>query len=310
MTPTTLVNFRASPHGGSWKPLPDHGGEPGITCRSFFHHSIVGSAAGCWGYFANKTSLESTFIVHKSGYFWQCMSLAEQADAQYHANGWAASAETEDNGDPNTDPWTTAMMDTLVWLTWEVDRLCPGMSLQVLRTWDGAGFGFHSQFGAPSNLTPAAGKTCPGTIRKRQWYEIVVPAILGGGGKLMLDDTDKAYIEGKMTALRETIRDQDLRRLGHAIVHGAAAGSNLQYDARRAGYEWLEGNPGLLGLGRKLDGLAGSLAAALTPLLREAIAEAVDDNPIAASLSSDDRLAIIEGAGDRAAAKIAERMAS
>jgi len=321
--PTILVNFGASPHGGSWKPLPDHGGEPAISCRSFFHHSIVGSAAGCWGYFANKTSLESTFIVHKSGYFWQCMSLGEQADAQYHANGWAASAETEDNGDPNTDPWTAAQCGTLAWLTWEVDRLCPGMSLRVLPTWDASGFGYHSQFGAPSDLTPAVGKTCPGTIRKQQWREIIVPTILRGG-QLVLDDDDRKWIDDKVTAMRAAIRDDDLRRLGHALVTGAPAGSNQQYNPTKPGYEWLDAFAsagGLNGMLRRVDSIVGALAkglsvdaaalgAVLGPIVERELADAIEAHPVGATLDAGTKKELIEGAGASAAANIAARMAS
>lgn len=319
--PPLLVDFTRAPFGGAWKPLPDHGGEPTISVRSFFHHSIVGSAAGAWGYFANKTVLESTFIVHKSGYFWQCMSLAEQADAQLHANDWAASAETEDDGDPNTDPWTAEQIATLVWLTWEVERLCSGMTLRVLPTWDASGFGYHSQFGAPSDLTDAVGKTCPGTIRIRQWKEIVTPTILRGGA-LVLDSDDKKWIDDKVTAMREAIRDQDLRRLGHALTTGAPAGSNQQYDPRRAGYEWLADSPGLIGIGRSIEAVAKAiaaqafgvnvdeLAAILRPLVGQAISEAIEAHPISMQLADTDRQAIIAGAGDAAATRIAERMAT
>ena len=66
-----LVNFEASPHGGHWRPLPDSGREPAITMRAVIHHSIVGSAEGAFQYFAGATPIESTFIVKKSGYFWQ-----------------------------------------------------------------------------------------------------------------------------------------------------------------------------------------------------------------------------------------------
>ncbi|HJU01742.1 MAG TPA: hypothetical protein VJ966_11120, partial [Actinomycetes bacterium] len=96
--PRILVNFEASPHGGHWRPLPDSGREPAITMRAVIHHSIVGSAEGAFQYFAGSTAVESHFIVKKNGYFWQCMSLGEQADANFRANAFAGSIETEDNG--------------------------------------------------------------------------------------------------------------------------------------------------------------------------------------------------------------------
>ena len=176
--PNALYDYASSPHGGRWKPLPDHGHEPAITPRTHIHHSIVGSAAGAWSYFANSTSLESTNIVLKSGYLWQCMSRTEQADANYKANGFAISTETEDNGHPDTDPWTPAQLDTLVWVTLQ-DIQDFGIPRRVCPAWDQGGIGYHSMFGAPSQWTPAVGKTCPGTIRIKQWHEVIVPRVLG-----------------------------------------------------------------------------------------------------------------------------------
>jgi hypothetical protein len=176
--PTILVNFGASPHGGHWRPLPDHGHEPAITMRTVIHHSIVGSAEGAWQYFASGTSIESTFIVKKSGYFWQIMSLGEQADANFRANAFAGSIETEDNGDPDHDPWTPAQLDTLVWLSLEMRRLRPAIARRKCRTWDDAGLGYHTLF--PNQWTNVPGKTCPGRIRIGQWESTVLPRYLRG----------------------------------------------------------------------------------------------------------------------------------
>jgi hypothetical protein len=151
-----LVNFDASPHGGHWRPLPDSGHEPAISMRTVIHHSIVGSAEGAFQYFAGATAIESTFIVKKSGYFWQCMSLGEQADANFRANAFAGSIETEDNGHPDTDPWTPAQLDTLVWLSLEMRRLRPLIARRKCRTWDDAGIGYHILF--PGQWTNVPGK--------------------------------------------------------------------------------------------------------------------------------------------------------
>jgi hypothetical protein len=176
--PRILVNFEASPHGGHWRPLPDSGREPAITMRTVIHHSIVGSAEGAWQYFAGSTAIESTFIVKKNGYFWQIMSLGEQADANFRANAFAGSIETEDNGHPDTDPWTPAQIDTLVWLSLEMRRLRPRIARRKCRTWTDAGIGYHSLF--PNQWTNVPGKTCPGAIRKRQWSSTLLPRFLTG----------------------------------------------------------------------------------------------------------------------------------
>jgi hypothetical protein len=147
-----LANFGASPHGGHWRPLPDSGREPAITMRAVIHHSIVGSAEGAYQYFAGSTAVESHFIVKKNGYFWQCMSLGEQADANFRANTFAGSIETEDNGHPDTDPWTAAQLDTLVWLSREMRRLRPRIARRRCRTWDDAGLGYHTLFPQWTNV--------------------------------------------------------------------------------------------------------------------------------------------------------------
>jgi N-acetylmuramoyl-L-alanine amidase len=151
-----LVDFDASPHGGHWRPLPDSGHEPAIAMHTVIHHSIVGSAEGAFQYFAGATAIESTFIVKKSGYFWQIMSLGEQADANFRANAFAGSIETEDNGHPDTDPWTPAQLDTLVWLSLEMRRLRPLIARRKCRTWDDPGIGYHSLF--PGQWTNVPGK--------------------------------------------------------------------------------------------------------------------------------------------------------
>jgi hypothetical protein len=196
-----LVNFDASPHGGHWRPLPDSGHEPAIAMHTVIHHSIVGSAEGAFQYFAGATAIESTFIVKKSGYFWQIMSLGEQADANFRANAFAGSIETEDNGHPDTDPWTPAQLDTLVWLSLEMRRLRPLIARRKCRTWDDPGIGYHSLF--PGQWTNVPGKTCPGAIRKQQWSQHVLPRYLAG--QIEEDDDMTAEQARQLKAVYEAL---------------------------------------------------------------------------------------------------------
>jgi hypothetical protein len=93
--------------------------------------------------------------------------------ANFRANAFAGSIETEDNGHPDTDPWTAAQLDTLVWLSPEMRRPRPLIARRKWRTSDDAGIGYHSLF--PGQWTNVPGKTCPGRIRIRQWGERVLP---------------------------------------------------------------------------------------------------------------------------------------
>jgi hypothetical protein len=191
--PAALYDFASSPHGGRWKPLPDHGHEPAINPRTGIDHSIVGSGAGAWAMFANSSSLESTNIVLKTGYLWQCMSRREQADANLQANTFAISTETEDNGDPNRDPWTPAQLDTIVWIHLQ-DIADFGIPRRICPDWDAGGVGYHTLFGAPSPWTPVA-KSCPGAVRIRQWHEQVVPRILGTLEQEVNDVTKQEFLD-------------------------------------------------------------------------------------------------------------------
>lgn len=217
--PTVLYDFASSPHGGAWKPLIDHGGEPAITPRVHIFHSIVGSAAGAWSYFNNSTNLEATNIVHKSGFFWQCMSRQEQADANFKANAFAISSETEDNGHPDTDLWTSAQIDTLVWLALQ-DAKRYGILRRQCPAWDAEGFGYHRLF--PNDWTNVPGKTCPGNIRVGQYKATVLPRIISGvlEDDMPLNDADKTWLEARMNDyMRQGVRFTDH---GDNTVSGAS----------------------------------------------------------------------------------------
>lgn len=101
-----LISFAGSPHGGDHKLLPEWNSQPRITPTTIIDHSIVGSALGAWYYFRDQTGLESHFIVRgapsgsQDGRIWQLMDTGRRADANFHANAFAISIETEDNGDP------------------------------------------------------------------------------------------------------------------------------------------------------------------------------------------------------------------
>jgi len=181
----TLISFAGSPHGGSYKLLPEWQSQPRITPVLIIDHSIVGSALGAWWYFHDSTGIESHFIIRgrrsgsADGHIWQLMDTDRQADANRNANNKAISIETEDDGDPDTQPWTTAQLQSLIWLHNKLARVYATIRRREATDCDGPGLGYHSKLGAPSCWTPVAGKTCPGKpVRVRQWQRILLPAFL------------------------------------------------------------------------------------------------------------------------------------
>jgi hypothetical protein len=166
--------------------LPENSSSPRISPRLLILHSIVGSAEGAYRYFRDATNLESTFIVTLGGEVWQLMDTTRQADANYRANPFALSVETEDRGDPDTQPWTKAQLDALAWLARQCNRVHK-IPLRRPARWDGSGVGYHTQFGAPSPWTPVE-KTCPGRVRIRQFNDVLLPRIREGEDMAGADD--------------------------------------------------------------------------------------------------------------------------
>jgi hypothetical protein len=210
----TLLSFAGSPHGGSHKLLPEWRSQPRITPVLIIDHSIVGSALGAWWYFHDRTGIESHFIVRgrrsgsADGHIWQLMDTDRRADANWRANDKAISIETEDDGDPDTQPWTTAQLQSLIWLHNRLVSLHPTIRRREATDCDGPGLGYHSKLGAPSCWTPVAGKTCPGRpVRVRQWQQTLLPAFLHPEEGLSMADVQT--ILDKLDGMSRLIRVGD-----------------------------------------------------------------------------------------------------
>lgn len=165
--------------------LPENETQPSITPTQVILHSAVDAPGptSLFPYFSRvDVVLESTFFIKLDGVVEQYMDTEVRADANYHANRrpdgtGAISIETEDDGNPNQRPWTEAQLkaieELLEWI-WKTHKTVPR---RVCASHSGPGIGYHSMWGAPSEWTPVEGKTCPGTIRIKQWNEVIVPWI-------------------------------------------------------------------------------------------------------------------------------------
>ena len=146
---------------GTWKGLPEAASQPIIRPTQMIAHSIVGSARSAYNYFRDGTSLESHWIFPYDGAAWQLMESNRRADANYLANRWpngtgALSAETEDNRDPDNDPWTDPQVDRLIdWFRW--GNAMFAIPLVLPENPADPGIGYHTLW--PNHWSKYAGKT-------------------------------------------------------------------------------------------------------------------------------------------------------
>lgn len=193
------------------KPLPENKTEPKIDPRIMIFHSAAVNVSSLYDAFnRDGNSIESHFFIKWDGEIEQYMDTNRQADANRYANDFAISVETEDDGDPNTQPWTDAQMVSKVRLfNWALQHH-PRMERQECPAWDEPGFGYHTMWGSPSPWTPVA-KSCPGHIRIKQYKEVLRPRLLVAptvkkGPKVYIYNPEDSYdmylyIEGELIKL-------------------------------------------------------------------------------------------------------------
>jgi hypothetical protein len=183
--------------------IPPGVNDPPITPRVAILHVDAGDASSLYDYFGKRSGgIESHFYVKRNGEIEQYRSIYREADANYRANPFAVSIETQGYANGT---WTAAQLDginrILAWLHTEA-----GIPLVKCPKWDGAGVGYHVQFGAPGKWTDKA-KSCPGLGRIRQFNDVIVPGLAAlkaaiEGGEEMTTDIQKRIIES-LTRLEE-----------------------------------------------------------------------------------------------------------
>lgn len=145
--------------------------DPAIKARVAILHVAVSTAASLFSFFKYRSGgIESHFYVTLLGKVEQYRDTGFEADANHLANPFAISIETAGFG---AGKWNKrqlrAIKALLLWLHETHD-----IPLQRCPQWDGAGVGYHVQFGAPGKWTPVA-KSCPGPERIKQFYDVLVP---------------------------------------------------------------------------------------------------------------------------------------
>ena len=190
--------------------LPENDTQPRITPRLVVVHSQAGTGS-LRGFFGGSSSLESTFWIGLDGTIEQYVDSSVRADANYLANGWSGSIETENHrehvnrGSWDDDPWTPAQVasitDVLDWYarTHRVPR-------RLANAWDGSGFGWHIQY----RQWHKPAKACPGRRRIEQFKQIIIPALAGSyNGGVPVTNADKLQIIAGV----DSILKDDFRKL-------------------------------------------------------------------------------------------------
>jgi hypothetical protein len=154
---------------GAVRKLIPPGKDPKIKPRVAILHVDAGNADSLYSYFSTASGgIESHFHVKKSGVVEQYRDTDYQADANWHANDFAVSIETQGYG---AGEWTAeqlaAIKALLLWL-----NQTHGIPLVKCPRWDGAGVGYHILF-----MDEWAGgpRACPGPDRIKQFDNVLIP---------------------------------------------------------------------------------------------------------------------------------------
>lgn len=152
--------------------IPPGTSDPQISPRVAILHVDAGNASSLHDYFKNRSGgVESHFHIRKDGAIEQYRDTNFEADANYKANPFAISIETQGWGEGE---WTTQQITSIKRLLVWLNSVHPAIKLRKIEDAFGSGVGYHTQFGAPGPWTPYA-KSCPGANRIRQYNSMIVP---------------------------------------------------------------------------------------------------------------------------------------
>lgn len=170
-------------------PIPAGSNDPAITPRIGILHVADSEGFSLFNFFKrnqhNGSGVESHFYIRYDGTIEQYRNIYREADANYKANRFAVSIETEGKASGAwTDEQIFSIKMLMRWLSSE------GIPLQVAPTWDGAGWGYHIMFGTPGPWTKYR-KSCPGPTRISQFNTFLVPWLMGINNSVPTPDIPK-----------------------------------------------------------------------------------------------------------------------
>lgn len=206
------------------KLIPPGSSDPAIKGRIGILHVDAGNAESLYAWFNGPSGgIESHGFIKKTGVVEQYRSFDYQADANYLANDFAYSFETQGFG---AGEWTPEQLDTIKRvMLWMRDNR--GVPLRKVTSWNDVrgGWGYHTLFPQWSNVR---GKTCPGPDRIKQFEQVLVPW-MEAGGKVERPTHPTLNVTA---ALEAKTRDERRAALQRVAKHGSDA-------AQQAALAWL-----------------------------------------------------------------------
>lgn len=156
------------------QPIDDWHSEPAIVPRvAVLHrHGSKGSSEAVGRYF-DRVGSESHFSIKRDGTIVQFVPVDRQADAQWDANAFAVSIETEDDGIWEA-AWTGAQIDAIVRLLFWLNAEW-GIPLHECTGPYGSGVGWHKQF----DQWNKSSHYCPSDGQVDQIRNHILPALSG-----------------------------------------------------------------------------------------------------------------------------------
>jgi len=191
--------------------IPPGTNDPPITPRLVILHVAASEATSLHDYFNGPSGgVESHFYVRRDGTVEQYRDTAYQADANWDANGFALSIETQGLA---AGPWTAQQLASLkALILW--CHLVHRIPLVKAARWDGSGIGYHSQF---STQWAGGPRSCPGPERIAQFNTIITPWLATATANNK--EISVATIDELKQAIREVMAEDETAR---QLITGAA----------------------------------------------------------------------------------------
>ena len=209
--------------GAIVKNIPPGANDPGIIPVGGVCHVAVSEQESLYPFFNGPSGgIESHFYVRRDGKVEQYRSIYFEADANYKGNSFVRggkrcgllSIETQGMG---PGEWTPEQLDAIkrimLWANAEAD-----MPLQVIDSWDGDGWGYHTMWGSPSQWTPHV-KSCPGPDRIVQFKDILTPWLRRGGK----DPQPVSHVTKGRALIEQGVAELELANENRKAAHQMAA---------------------------------------------------------------------------------------